>query len=63
MLQSKTPEQMEADGPECGNKTLRVLFNRNGPQMAEGEYLDFQFNGNVISYEEAEKQHINIEPY
>lgn len=56
-LRDKTPEEIEADGVECGNKKLIVAFNRNGPQMVQGEWIDLQFNGNVISYEEA-KQHI-----
>lgn len=56
-IRDKTPEEIEADGPECGNKKLIVAFNRNGAQMVQGEYIDLQFNGNIISYEEA-KQHI-----
>lgn len=62
MLQNKTPEELEADGPDCGNKKLIVRFNRNGPQHADGEYIDMWFNGDVISYEEA-KQHIPVVPY
>ena len=50
------------DGVECGNKKLRVVLNRNGMQMAPGEYLDLQFNGNLISYEQA-KQHDPNAPY
>ena len=62
MLQDKTPEEIEADGPECGNKKLRVVLNRNGMQHAAGEYLDLQFSGNHILYEEA-KQHCPIDPF
>lgn len=62
MIQDKTPEEIEADGVECGNKKLRVVLNRNGMQMAAGEYIDLQFNGNLISYEEA-KQHIPQTPF
>lgn len=62
LIQDKTPEEMEADGVECGNKKLRVILNRNGMQHASGEYIDFQFDGNHISYEEA-KQHIPQTPY
>ena len=57
LIQDKTPEEVEADGAECGNKKLRVILNRNGMQHASGEYIDLQFNGNLVSYEEA-KQHI-----
>ena len=53
---------IDADGPECGNKKLSVILNRNGMQMAHGEYIDLQFNGNIISYEQA-KQHIPQCPY
>ena len=62
LLQDKTPEEIEADGPECGNKKLRIVLNRNGAQMAPDEYIDLNFNGNLILYEEA-KQHIPDIPY
>lgn len=62
LLQDKTPEEIEADGAECGNKKLRICLNRNGAQMAEGEYIDLMFQGNIIRYEEA-KQHIPTSPY
>ena len=62
IIQDKTPEEVEIDGAECGNKKLRVILNRNGMQHAAGEYIDLQFNGNLISYEQA-KQHIPNEPY
>ena len=62
LIQDKTPEEMEADGAECGNKKLRVILNRNGMQHASGEYIDLQFDGNHILYEEA-KQHIPQTPY
>ena len=62
MIQDKTPEEIEADGEECGNKKLRVVFNRNGMQMASGEYIDLRFDGNHILYEEA-KQHIPQTPF
>lgn len=62
MIQDKTPEEIEADGPECGNKKLRVILNRNGMQHAAGEYIDLIFDGNHILYQEA-KQHIPQDPY
>lgn len=62
MIQDKSPEEIEADGIECGNKKLVVRFNRNGAQMSEGEYIDMDFDGNIISYEEA-KQHRPVSPY
>lgn len=62
LIQDKTPEEIEADGIECGNKKLRICLNRNGAQMSPDQYIDLQFNGNIISYEEA-KQHIPVTPY
>lgn len=62
IIQDKTPEEIEADGPECGNKKLVITMNRNGMQMAPGEYIDLLFNGNKVLYEEA-KQHIPDSPY
>lgn len=62
MLQDKTPEEIEADGEECGNKKLRVVLNRNGMQHAQGESISLRFDGNHVLYEEA-KQPIPQIPY
>ena len=62
LITDKTPDEIEADGEECGNKKLRVVLNRNGMQMAPGEYIDLKFDGNHILYEEA-KQHIPQSPF
>lgn len=62
VMLDKTPEEIEVDGAECGNKKLMVQLNRNGMQHAAGEYLDIFFNGNVVRLEEA-KQHIPDAPY
>ena len=62
VMLDKTPEEIEVDGAECGNKKLMVQLNRNGMQHASGEYLDIFFNGNVVRLEEA-KQHIPDAPY
>lgn len=62
IIQSKTPEEIEEDGDECGNKKLRVVYNRNGMQMTRDEYIDLRFDGNHVLYEEA-KQHIPSTPY
>ena len=63
MLMDKTPEEIEIDGAECGNKKLVVTLNRNGAQMVSGEYIDMVFDGNRISYEQAPKQHTPNEPF
>lgn len=62
MITDKTPEEIETDGEECGNKKLRVVLNRNGMQMAPGEYIDLVFDGNHVLYEQA-KQHIPQAPF
>ena len=62
MISDKTPEEIEADGAECGNKKLRVTVNRNGMQMAQGEYIDLLFDGNHILYQQA-KQHTPQTPF
>ena len=62
LITEKTPDEIEMDGEECGNKKLRIVLNRNGEQMAPGEYIDLIFDGNHILYEEAQ-QHIPQTPY
>lgn len=62
LLQDKTPDEIEMDGAECGNKKLRIVLNRNGPQMTSDMYLDLRFDGNRVLYEEA-KQHVPQEPF
>ena len=61
-IRDKTPDEIETDGAECGNKKLFVALNRNGMQMAQGEYIDLLFDGNLISYEQA-RQHVPESPY
>lgn len=62
LIQDKTAEEVAEDGPECGNKKLRVVLNRNGAQMTSNEWIDLQFTGDHILYEEA-KQHIPRSPF
>lgn len=62
MLSDKTPEEIQQDGPECGNKKMFVKFNRNGAQMSEGEYIDLNFYGDKILYEQA-SQHSPVSPF
>lgn len=59
---NKTPEEIAQDGEACGNRKLFVALNRNGPQMVEGEYIDLKFNGDIISFEEAQ-QHQPVTPF
>lgn len=62
LITDKTMEEIERDGRECGNKKLRVVFNRNGAQMTGEEYIDLNFDGNHILYQQA-KQHSVVQPY
>ena len=62
MIQDKTPDEIQRDGEECGNKKLIVKFNRNGPQCADDDYIDVNFVGDKILYEEAER-HSQVDPY
>lgn len=62
MMIDKTPEEIEEDGEDCGNKKLVVTQNRNGMQHVTGEYIDIKFDGNTCTLIEA-KQHIPKEPY
>lgn len=62
MLLDKTPEEIEIDGAECGEKKILCTQNRNGMQHAPGEYIDISFHGNTCTLTEA-KQHIPQAPY
>lgn len=62
LLQDKTPDELQNDGVDCGNKKLRICFNRNGAQMPPDQYLDLYFNGDTMLYKQA-KQHTVILPY
>lgn len=63
LILNKTQEEMERDGKECGNKKLKIVFNRNGDQMTlEDEYIDLWFNGSLVDYKEA-VQHKRELPY
>ena len=62
MLKDKLPNEIDADGEECGNKKLVVEYNRNGAQMYEGEYIDLNFDGSRMLFTEA-KQHTPLLPF
>lgn len=53
LITEKTQDEIDTDGPDCGNKKLRVVLNRNGMQHAHDDYIDLRFDGNHILYEEA----------
>ena len=52
----KTIEEYETDGTGA-TKKMRVLFNRNGDQHKDGEYIDMEFEGSLCLYREAKRQH------
>lgn len=53
----KSIEEIQGDGQAYGNKKLRVVFNRNGNQMTENEWIDMAFDGPTITYRQAPQQH------
>lgn len=61
-IMDKPIEQVQSDGTGA-TKKLRVLFNRNGPQMTENEWIDMDFEGSFCRYKQAERQHVIEEPY
>ena len=60
-LVPKTLDEMQNDGKACGNYKAVVICNRNGRQMYENEYIDLTFDGDTISFTQAQ-QHKVEEP-
>lgn len=61
----KTQEMQIRDGVECGNMYAKIYVNRLGEQMLEdddSQYIDFWFNGDTMTVEEAE-QHAPCEEF
>ena len=61
----KTQEMQIRDGVECGNMYAKIYINRLGEQMQEDDqdaYIDFFFNGDTMTVEEAE-QHQRTEEF
>lgn len=61
-IMDKSPEEMDESDP-FSTKKIRVVFNRNGPQMSEGEYIDMSFEGSMVTYRQSEHQHEELVPY
>lgn len=61
----KTDEEIAKDGAECGNYKLRVDLNRLGAAMEEDEYIDIQFDKEVMRIVEANKheEHVENDPF
>lgn len=62
-LHLKEKQEVVSDTSECGNAKLTVLYNRNGAQMQKDDYIDLQFDGDIITYRSPTKQHIKTDPY
>jgi replicative DNA helicase len=65
ILKAKSREEKAKDGAECGNYKLFIKLNRLGEQMSdiETDYIDLQFWGNIVTFEQATKQHEIQNPY
>lgn len=59
-LERKTPEEIRRQTPSCGNTRLKVVFNRNGEQHNSEEWIDIQYDGNVLNYHQADMQHTEL---
>lgn len=54
--------EAEEDGTGA-TKKIRVLYNRNGAQMTEDEWIDMVFDGSTCKYMQAAKQHEREDPF
>ena len=65
ILRKKKRAEIERDGRECGNYKLFVKLNRLGDQMGDisTDYIDLEFTGSKVQFEEAAQQHISETPY
>lgn len=61
-IQDKPIEEAMSDGTGAYKK-MRVVYNRNGAQMSENEWIDMAFDGSTITYSESKIQHEDIVPY
>lgn len=64
-LQRKTPKEIAGDGGEAfGNTYIYCRFNRNGRQMnGDEERISLQFDGDILTYRQADKQPVFEQPY
>lgn len=61
-IMDKSLEEVEEDGTGA-TKKIRVVYNRNGAQMTEDEWIDMVFDGSNCKYSQAERQHVKEKPY
>lgn len=62
MISDKSLEEIAENGGSS-TKKMRVLFNRNGSQHADNEWIDMDFDGSVCKYSQSEVQHVVEEPF
>ncbi len=64
-MRRKTPKEIAADGGEAfGNTYIYCPFNRNGRQMnSDEERISLQFDGDTLTYRQADKQPVYQAPY
>lgn len=62
-MRTKTAEEIQEDGRECGDYCMEVRFNRNGDSTDDGDYLDFVFKGETLTIKECKKQHTVKSPF
>lgn len=63
IFKHKTPEEIQEDGPENGNRKLIPLVCRHGEGLPEGDYINMQMDGRYSSVKEvsAKNQIIGFE--
>ena len=59
----KTEEEVDEEGPECGNFCMNVALNRMGEQMDSDEKINFKFDGNRMRITEAKQYQKKASPF
>lgn len=59
----KTEEEVDEEGPECGNFCMNVALNRMGEQMDSDEKINFRFDGNRMRITEAKQYQEKASPF
>lgn len=65
LLKRKDAKEITRDGVDCGNYKFHIKLNRLGEQMSdiEEDYIDLNFTGNTVTFEQAKEQHTVETPY
>lgn len=65
LLKRKKQQEIDNDGKDCGNYKLFIKLNRLGEQMSDmdNEYVDVNFIGNTVSFEECKQHTVSDDPY